>query len=323
MSTKALDDLSVTHIGADDRLIINDKDELAKRFLQRDPVPTPCSHQTQDCVTVDIANERFDDILHCLNYLGRPIKLAHDTERELHKLFYLSDCLEVKTFHKRDPLYLGGENRLVAKENISRGTPLVIERGFTFAISAGPTAIGCAVLMDKEFSDELPRLNKYDYCRSPLVNVSDTEWSEAMGRGVMHGSVIGHSMQGELPTKNAVFRWFTMLNHSCKPNACYSFDGDGDVYVFALRALEAGEEITVQYTMTNGHESEFDDPPMEEGDEDDELASYRWSCDCGQSGKEREERYCHGILFAKQCISRYGADLKRQRRQMDSQLHKR
>ena len=306
MTTKALDDFNITHIGADDRFIIKNKDYLAKRLLQRDPSPTPFPHETEDCVTVDIANDRFEDILHCLNYLGRPIRLTHDTGRELHKLFYLSESLTVKTFHNRDPKYLGGEKRLVAQQAITRGTPLLVEKGFSFAISAGPASVGCVVLMDKEFSEELPRLKQYDSYKSELSNVSDTDWSEAMDRGIMAGCVIGHSMQGELPTRNAVFRWFTMAKHSCNPSACYSFDNDGDVTVFALRNIEQGEEITVQYTIANGHEDEFNEA-IEEEDTPRNL-----NCNCGQSLNEREKLYCQGIMFAKQCIARYGGDLKRQ-----------
>jgi SET domain-containing protein len=40
-------------------------------------------------------------------------------------------------------------------------------------------------------------------------------------------------------------RW---INHSCEPN-CEASEEDGRVFIDALRAIEAGEEITIDYNL--------------------------------------------------------------------------
>ena len=38
------------------------------------------------------------------------------------------------------------------------------------------------------------------------------------------------------------------MNHSCCPNAAYSFTPDGSVVVRNMRPLQPGEELTIAYT---------------------------------------------------------------------------
>lgn len=49
-------------------------------------------------------------------------------------------------------------------------------------------------------------------------------------------------------TSVCVRRNASCINHSCCPNAAYSFTPNGTVTVRSVRALQAGEELTIAYT---------------------------------------------------------------------------
>ena len=73
------------------------------------------------------------------------------------------------------------------------------------------------------------------------------------------GRVIDASVRG-----NAA-RW---INHSCAPNCETEEDDDGRVFIYAKRAIAAGEELTYDYKLTV-------DPPITRAD----IRGY--ACRCG------------------------------------------
>lgn len=60
--------------------------------------------------------------------------------------------------------------------------------------------------------------------------------------GLSDGRLIDGSVQGNSA------RW---INHSCEPN-CESEEGEGRVFIRALRALAPGEELSIDYALSLG-----------------------------------------------------------------------
>ncbi len=69
------------------------------------------------------------------------------------------------------------------------------------------------------------------------------------------------------------------INHSCEPNCETTEDEDGRVWIFALRDIAAGEELTYDYGLYDG---DTDDPS---------------TCVCGA-------RTCRGTLYSADEIQR-------------------
>lgn len=69
------------------------------------------------------------------------------------------------------------------------------------------------------------------------------------------------------------------INHSCDPNCQTTEDEDGRVWIFALRDIAAGEELTYDYGLYDGDE---DDPS---------------TCICGAKS-------CRGTLYSEEEIER-------------------
>ncbi|KAH7319375.1 hypothetical protein BKA65DRAFT_101218 [Rhexocercosporidium sp. MPI-PUGE-AT-0058] len=67
---------------------------------------------------------------------------------------------------------------------------------------------------------------------------------------------LGVYRTNRVPTRNGkenVFRTVSLLNHSCAPNACYSSTPSGwNAFVYIIKPVAAGEEITRSYTATVG-----------------------------------------------------------------------
>jgi SET domain-containing protein len=82
------------------------------------------------------------------------------------------------------------------------------------------------------------------------------------------GRVIDAAVRG-----NAA-RW---INHSCAPNCETEEDDDGRVFIYAKRAIAAGEELTYDYKLTV-------DPPITKSD----IKGY--ACRCGA-------RRCRGTML--------------------------
>jgi uncharacterized protein len=51
----------------------------------------------------------------------------------------------------------------------------------------------------------------------------------------------------------------SLVNHSCEPN-CEPTEEDGRIYLFALRDIAAGEELTYDYNLTNSNDREMPCP---------------------------------------------------------------
>jgi hypothetical protein len=297
---KRLDDPRVTVIGVDDAVSVDH---------QNVKIPIP-DVDSSDVVTVDIAHPEFAEIIKCLRYLGRSFRPVNESRKPLHWLYFKSNSIEERRF-KRNQLFIGGERGFFATEPIRKGQPILVEKGYTFPLDgSGTTPIGCIVLLDKELSENLSRKKEYDHNASPVFGVSDAQWSEALSRGMTSSTGIGHPMEGECPTDLGIFRWFGLINHSCTPSACFSYDDEGVVHVFAWRDIKKGEEITIQYTMVHGHEEEYEDPWDEE---DEDVMKHRWKCKCGITGLERCNTIAESVAFAKLCIARYSEDLKKGR----------
>jgi len=73
------------------------------------------------------------------------------------------------------------------------------------------------------------------------------------------------------------------INHSCEPNCETTEDEDGRVWVFALRDIAAGEELTYDYGLYDGA---ADDPS---------------TCVCGA-------KTCRGTLYSPEEIQRRAAE---------------
>lgn len=69
-----------------------------------------------------------------------------------------------------------------------------------------------------------------------------------------------------------------LINHSCDPN-CESDEIEGRVWIFAIRDIEAGEELTYDYSMYDG-----------EGDDDA-------PCHCGAA-------ICRGTMYSQEWLDR-------------------
>jgi SET domain-containing protein len=69
----------------------------------------------------------------------------------------------------------------------------------------------------------------------------------------------------------------SLANHSCQPN-CEPAEEEERIYLFALRDIAAGEELTYDYNLTNSNEREM-------------------PCHC-------ESRKCRGTMYSKEEITR-------------------
>ena len=69
-------------------------------------------------------------------------------------------------------------------------------------------------------------------------------------------------------------RW---INHCCNPN-CEAIEEDGRIFIYAMRDIEAGEELFYDYAM------EIDEPITEE-------SKRKFACHCGSSN-------CRGTMLA-------------------------
>jgi uncharacterized protein len=69
----------------------------------------------------------------------------------------------------------------------------------------------------------------------------------------------------------------SLVNHSCQPN-CEPAEEDERIYLFALRDIAAGEELTYDYNLTNSNDREM-------------------SCCCGS-------KKCRGTMYSKEEIKR-------------------
>lgn len=299
-----LDDPFLIVVGPDDDFRLNDLETLDKHYSFGDPIPP---NPTSPEVTVDIANPKFDVIEKSLFFLGRKVRPVHESGRELVKLIYKSDVIEERRF-KRNPAFVGGERGLFAKAAIVKGQPLLVEKGLTFILKGGPNLLASAVLLDKTLAEKLSRRKRYGFTQCPYDCFDQDEWNEAMGRAMVALVGIGHAMEGEIAERGGLLPILGTLNHSCTPNACYAFDENEIAYVFALRDIEPGEEITVQYGLINGHEREFGEV-LDDDEEDYDTLDLMWTCGCGIAISTRSTAYSRGVAFAKQCIARYRSDL--------------
>ncbi|AMV47803.1 SET domain-containing protein-lysine N-methyltransferase [Paraburkholderia caribensis] len=107
-------------------------------------------------------------------------------------------------------------------------------------------------------------------------------WREAMERApanlnepdhtfffdVGDGTVIDGGTQGNSA------RW---INHSCEPN-CEPEEDSGRIYIRALRTIESGEELSIDYALAG------DEPPSK-------ALRERYACRCGS-------RRCRGTMLA-------------------------
>lgn len=75
------------------------------------------------------------------------------------------------------------------------------------------------------------------------------------------------------------------INHSCDPNCETEEDEEGRVWIVALRDIQAGEELTYDYSLYDG---EDDDPSM---------------CACGAKN-------CRGTLYSEEEMERRAAERK-------------
>ena len=69
-------------------------------------------------------------------------------------------------------------------------------------------------------------------------------------------------------------RW---INHCCDPN-CEAIEEDGRIFIYAMRDIEAGEELFYDYAM------EIDEPITEE-------SKRKFACHCGSAN-------CRGTMLA-------------------------
>lgn len=69
----------------------------------------------------------------------------------------------------------------------------------------------------------------------------------------------------------------SLINHSCRPN-CRPVEEDGRVFFYALRNIGAGEELTIDYNISNSNEREM-------------------PCYCGSPN-------CRGTMFSKKELAR-------------------
>lgn len=65
------------------------------------------------------------------------------------------------------------------------------------------------------------------------------------------------------------------INHSCEPN-CESVTERGRIWIYALRDIEPGEELTYDYNLT--------------GDDDIGVQAAQYACHCGASA-------CRGTMY--------------------------
>lgn len=56
-------------------------------------------------------------------------------------------------------------------------------------------------------------------------------------------------------TGYALYRYNCFLNHSCNPNAVLKYDMYGNAYIYSLRPIKAGEEVTISYCPNISYDS--------------------------------------------------------------------
>jgi uncharacterized protein len=86
--------------------------------------------------------------------------------------------------------------------------------------------------------------------------------------GLENGEVINPEIEGNDA------RW---INHCCDPN-CEAIEEDNRIFIYAMRDIEAGEELFYDYAM------EIDEPITEE-------SKKKFACHCGSSN-------CRGTMLA-------------------------
>lgn len=299
---RILDDILTTHVGPNDTYSISEN----AAYVPHNPRQHTDLDPETNTVTVDIAHPHFGDIVRKLWALKRIPKPVNESGTKLHEVLYDNSKSEVRTFQRND-IYVEGERGLFATSAFSPGEPIFIEKGYKFSYGDAGFVIGAVVLLDEGFDSKLSKRKWYPQGHSsPYLCFTDAEWTQAICRGLFALYPVGVLVSGSKPpTQQGLFCHFSMVNHSCEPNACFAFDGDGDVHVYALKNIEPDEEITFRYSHIHGHL----DGETYRADDDGCSA---WVCECGHTMEQRSQKLLKEVLFAKGCIERYGNDLKGQ-----------
>lgn len=96
----------------------------------------------------------------------------------------------------------------------------------------------------------------HDICTSELVSEykgARVRWQDVVQRASWYGKIPGHTYLFDVGDGSVIdgacggnsMRW---MNHGCEPN-CKAYISDGRVFIYALRHINRGEELTIGYSL--------------------------------------------------------------------------